>query len=149
MVSFLNKIVLQYHFFSLDFNDLTGSYKLIVVLFTSAIDIKATKNIIGTGCFNSFIMGLRPVRDLAQRLQIPIAVALFSIGNILLSMKHAKYDDKKPIATPYLESIMQIGIHLLKNKSKDGSVLSPVYISCIFSRYSMQRPPIIPIIKLK
>jgi hypothetical protein len=82
--------------------------------------MKATKKLIGMGCFNSLIIGLKPVKDLAQTLQIPIAVALFSMGNILLSMKHAKYDDKKPIATPYFESIMHNGIHLLKNYSKVG-----------------------------
>jgi hypothetical protein len=75
------------------------------------------KNTIGIGSGNSLIIGLKPVKLLAQILQMPIAVALFSIGNILSSIKLAKYDAKKLIAIPNFPIAMQIGIHLLKKSN--------------------------------
>jgi hypothetical protein len=76
-----------------------------------------TKKTIGVGSFNSLIIGHIPAKDLAIRLQIPIAVALFYIWKIIVSMKLAKYDVKKPIAIPYLATNIPQGIHLWKNKS--------------------------------
>jgi len=76
-----------------------------------------TKKTIGIGSYNSLIMGLKPVKVLAHMLQIPIAVALFSIGNILSSIKLAKYDAKKLIAIPNLPTTMDTGIHLLKKST--------------------------------
>ena len=84
----------------------------MVVVFIKAMKSKHTKHTIGIGAFNSFIIGLNPVSDLAATLQMPIAVALFSTGNILLSTKLAKYDDKKPIAIPYFVNKMLIGMYL-------------------------------------
>jgi hypothetical protein len=94
---------------------LDGSYNLIVVVFIKAMNNKHTKHTIGSGAFNSFTIGLKPVIPLAATLQIPMAVALFSTGNILLSTKLAKYDDKKPIAIPYFVNKMHNGMYLLTN----------------------------------
>jgi len=91
------------------------SCNLIVVVFIKAMNSKQTKHTIGIGAFNSFIIGLSPVSDLATTLQMPIAVALFSTGNILLSTKLAKYDDKKPIAIPYFVNKMHKGMYLFTN----------------------------------
>ena len=82
-----------------------------------AINKEATKNTMGIGSRNSLIIGLRPVKLLAPILQMPIAVALCSIGNILSSIKLAKYDAKKLIAIPNFPIAMQIGIHLLKKSN--------------------------------
>jgi len=68
------------------------------------------KHTIGTGSGNSFIIGAVPVRPLATTLQRPIAVALFSIGKILSSVKLAKYELKNPISIPNLAMKTQIGI---------------------------------------
>ena len=45
-----------------------------------------TKVSIGSGAGNSLMIGARVVMDLATTLQMPIAVALFADGNMLLSL---------------------------------------------------------------
>ena len=54
------------------------------------------------------------MRPLPMRLQIPMAVALLSIGNILLSLKLAKYDVKKAIAIPNYDKKIAAGILVWK-----------------------------------
>lgn len=94
-----------------------GSSKFKVVMHIRAMNKIPTKKTIGIGSYSSLIIGLNPVKVLAQILQMPIAVALFSIGNILLSIKLAKYDDKKAIAIPNLPTTIEMGIHLLKKST--------------------------------
>ena len=120
----------KFHFLSFF---IMGAYKFNVEVLTRAIIRIVTKNTIGVGSFISLIIGLIPAKVLATRLQMPIAVARLSIGKILLSMKLAKYDVKKPIAIPYLATKIPQGIHLWK-KSSYAILFVPIYFECMFSK---------------
>jgi len=70
------------------------------------------KNTIGGGSINSLIMGAVIVRERPIKLHMPTPVALFSIGNILLSEKLAIYDSRNPDAVPNLATKIIQGILL-------------------------------------
>ena len=61
------------------------------MLTLSAITVTIIIITIGQGVSNSATNGENTVANLAQKLQIPIAVARFKSGNVLLSLKLTKY----------------------------------------------------------
>lgn len=86
----------------------SGRFK--VMLYTNARDSMAAKQPIGMGSGNSATKGASPHRPLAINLQMPMAVALFSRGNILVSVNEAKYEVMNPISIPNLAMKIMIGI---------------------------------------